>query len=125
MCEGVALSPKCTDNCFWGEDLMGVRYAAVVLNTANKIVYSPHVYGPSVAYQPYFQVADFPLNMPSIWDTHWAFIKGLQTAAITVGEWGGQMSGSDEIWMNAFTNYLIEIDAPDTWFWCVNPDSGD
>ena len=35
------------------------------------------------------------------------------------------MSGNDEIWMNAFANYLVEIDAPDNWFWCVNPDSGD
>ena len=38
---------------------------------------------------------------------------------------GGQMSGNDLIWMNAFANYLVEIDAPDNWFWCVNPDSGD
>ena len=27
--------------------------------------------------------------------------------------------------MNAFASYLVENDTPDTWFWCVNPDSGD
>ena len=67
---------------------MGVHYAPVMLDTPNKIVYSPHVYGPSVAYQPYFAVKDFPNNMPYIWNTHWAFIRATKTAAITVGEWG-------------------------------------
>ena len=67
---------------------MGVHYAPVILDMAKKVVYSPHVYGPSVAPQPYFSATDFPDNMPDIWNTHWAFIKGSQTAAITVGEWG-------------------------------------
>ena len=35
------------------------------------------------------------------------------------------MQGSDEVWMNAFGQYLIDIDAKDTWFWCLNPNSGD
>ena len=38
---------------------------------------------------------------------------------------GGQMQGTDETWMNAFGEYLINIDARDTWFWCLNPNSGD
>ena len=36
-----------------------------------------------------------------------------------------QMSGIDLTWMNSFASYLVEIDAPDNWFWCLNPDSGD
>ena len=71
MCEGVATSPPCTDACFWGEDLQGVHDAPVTLNQSNKLVYSPHVYGPDVAYQEYFNVPSFPNNMPAIWTTHW------------------------------------------------------
>ena len=33
---------------------------------ANKLVYSPHVYGPDVYNQPYFKKSDFPNNMPDI-----------------------------------------------------------
>eukprot|EP01083_Nonionella_stella_P000418 1201_1 len=125
MCEGVAISPPCTDACFWGEDLQGVHSTVVKLDMPNKVVYSPHVYGPNVAYQAYFNVPDFPNNMPAIWNTHWAFIRAMNQSAITVGEWGGQLSGQDGVWMNAFAKYLVQIDAPDTWFWCINPDSGD
>eukprot|EP00486_Rosalina_sp_Unknown_P005941 CAMPEP_0201564330 /NCGR_PEP_ID=MMETSP0190_2-20130828/2547_1 /ASSEMBLY_ACC=CAM_ASM_000263 /TAXON_ID=37353 /ORGANISM="Rosalina sp." /LENGTH=389 /DNA_ID=CAMNT_0047980365 /DNA_START=40 /DNA_END=1209 /DNA_ORIENTATION=+ len=125
MCEGVATSPPCTDACFWGEDLQGVKSSPVKLNEANKLVYSPHVYGPDVAYQDYFNVASFPSNMPAIWDTHWGYIRAMNGAATTVGEWGGSLSGADETWMNAFASYLVSNDVPDTWFWCVNPDSGD
>ncbi len=30
-----------------------------------------------------------------------------------------------QIWMDAFVDYLLSIDAPDTFFWCLNPNSGD
>lgn len=63
--------------------------------------------------------------MPDIWTTHWGFIRSMNDAATTVGEWGGSLSGSDATWMNAFASYLISNDVPDTWFWCINPDSGD
>ena len=125
FCEGVAKSPPCTDPCFWGEDLEGVKTCPVILNKPNKIVYSPHVYGSSVASQPYFNVNNFPNNMPKIWNQHWGFIKNMSKSALTVGEWGGQYSGNDGEWMDAFVQYLIDIDAKDTYFWCLNPDSGD
>ena len=35
------------------------------------------------------------------------------------------MEGNDEIWMNEFAAYLTEIDQMCTYFWCLNPDSGD
>ena len=85
MCEGVANSPPCSDACFWGEDLEGVRESPLVLNKKNKIVYSPHVYGPSVASQSYFSVSDFPQNMPNIWNAHWGYIRSMDDAATTVG----------------------------------------
>jgi len=125
VCQGVANSPSCSDACFWGEDLQGVKTNPVQLVQPNKVVYSPHVYGPSVAVQKYFNDPSFPDNMPAIWRAHWSFIREMNASAITVGEWGGSLSGSDGRWMNAFVDYLIQIDAPDTWYWCLNPDSGD
>ena len=110
---------------FLGEDLQGVKSHPVKLNVPNKVVYAPHVYGPGVAHQDYFSAANFPDNMPPIWDTHWGFVRAMNDSAITVGEWGGQLSGQDGTWMTAFAQYLVQIDAPDTWFWCINPDSGD
>ena len=63
--------------------------------------------------------------MAEIWNTHYGFIREQNGAATCVGEWGGMMSGSDETWMNAYASYLQSHDIPDTFFWCLNSDSGD
>jgi hypothetical protein len=58
---------------FWGGNLEGVRYTPVDCSTFNlewnqHIVYTPHVYGPSVdPERAIFLDANFPLNMPPIW----------------------------------------------------------
>lgn len=57
----------------------------VVLSVPNRVVYSPHTYGPNVFNQPYFSDATYPNNMPAIWDAHFGFIKGLGTAAVVTG----------------------------------------
>ena len=92
MCyEGTANGPPCTpDGCFWGEDLQGVKTKPVTLDNPNKIVYAPHVYGPSVFAMPYFSDKNFPANMPAIWDTHFGFIRNMTSldATLSVGEWG-------------------------------------
>ena len=123
--EGVASDPPCAENCFFGGNLQGVKYAPANLTLANKLVYSPHCYGPSVFMQPYFQASNFPANMPAIWDTHFGFIRSQNGPAVVVGEWGGHTAGLDGIWLNAWVDYLIQKDMRDTFFWCVNPDSGD
>lgn len=104
--------------CFWGEDLEGVKDHPVKLKHPNKVVYSPHVYGPAVSNQKYFDDPNFPDNMPAIWEAHWGYIPALNESAITVGEWGGALKGQDETWLNAFVSYLKTIEAADTWFWC-------
>jgi len=121
--EGDSKSPPCA--CFWGENLQGVRTAPVKLTKNEKLVYSPHCYGPSVAFQEYFNATNFPKNMPSIWDAHFGFVPGLTGNAIVTGEWGGSVSGQNGVWMNAFVDYLIALNATDNFFWCLNPDAGD
>jgi len=123
--EGTASSPACAQNCFWGENLQGPLTTPLKIPIQNKLVYSPHCYGPSVAYQPYFQDPSFPANMPAIWDAHWGNVSDVTGQASVLGEWGGQMSGADETWMNAFVAYLTKKQLTNQFFWCLNPDSGD
>ena len=91
------------------------------------MVYSPHVYGPDVYNQDYFQVSNFPNNMPEIWDTHFGFVEGLNGHPIVIGEWGGKYaSGSaDETWQNAIAQYFVENCMSDQFYWCLNPNSGE
>ncbi len=46
----------------------------IVLPVPDKLVYSPHVYGPDVFAQPYFSVPDFPTNLHDIWARHFGFV---------------------------------------------------
>ena len=123
--EGTANSPPCAKNCFYGENLQGVQTSPVVLSLPNRVVYSPHTYGPNVYNQPYFSDPTFPNNMPPIWDAHFGFIKGLSISAVVTGEWGGSTSGQNGVWLKAFISYLKSKDMTDNFFWCVNPNSGD
>lgn len=123
--EGTANSPNCAQACFYGENLQGVQTSPVVLSVPNRVVYSPHTYGPNVYNQPYFSDGTFPNNMPAIWDAHFGFIKGLGGAAVVTGEWGGSTSGQNGVWLNAYVAYLKSKDMTDNFVWCLNPNSGD
>jgi len=52
-----------------------VTQAPVQLPVPDKLVFSPHVYGPDVHGQPYFSHKQFPANMPEIWARHFGFVK--------------------------------------------------
>lgn len=109
--------------CFWGENLMGVKYYPVRL-PKDKVVYSPHVYGPSVYMMPYFETPDFPNNLPNIWELHFGYLKELGYAVV-IGEWGGRYIGQDKIWQDKFSDWLINKRIFDFFYWCLNPESGD
>jgi len=51
---------------------MDVAKYPVELNVPNRVVYSPHDYGPGVSGQSWFTDPTFPNNLPSLWDKHWA-----------------------------------------------------
>ena len=88
FCEGIA-SNGCNPGCFWAEDLTHVAADPIKLAQQNKLVYSPHVYGPDVFNQTYFAANNFPDNMPAIWDQHFGYIANLTnvTNAVVTGEW--------------------------------------
>lgn len=124
--EGIDNPVKKRFGSFWGGNLTDVVNYQIKLTVPNKLVYSPHVYGPDVFMMSYFKDPDFPKNMPAIWNEHFGFIKKNRIGCLVVGEHGGRLNkGSlDEIWGNEFGKWLIANDV-DSFYWCVNPNGGD
>jgi endoglucanase len=120
--EGVGGNGYTGPAVFYGENLTGIAIWPMDL-PASRLVYSPHVYGPGVFEQSYFAAADFPGNMPAIWDEHFGYL--FESHAVVTGEFGGFYTGDDRIWQDAFVEYLSGKDAPGFFYWCLNPNSGD
>eukprot|EP00775_Hariotina_reticulata_P006321 gene6321-6556_t len=120
------------ENCWWGGHVAAAKaggtVAPVKLPVPSKLVYSPHVYGPDVFAQPYFNDPNFPENMPEIWSRHFGFVKQeCLGPAVCPGEWGGwaRPGSKDETWQNKIANWFRENDITDSFYWCLNPNSGD
>jgi endoglucanase len=130
--EGIQDNPTCSGNTahFWGGNLEPVNCKGVNSDyiPANKLVFSPHVYGPDVHAQSYFSASNFPANMPTIWDTHFGFLKD-KGYAVVPGEWGGKYGNggvsSDVTWQNALVSYYKNKKICSSFYWDWNPNSGD
>lgn len=90
---------------------------------------SPHVYGPDVFRQSYFDDPNFPDNMPLIWETHFGYLT-LEDYTIAIGEFGGKyghLGGDpdDVIWQNSIIDYFIDKGICNFFYWSWNPNSGD
>lgn len=110
---------------WWGGNLMGAKDFPVQLNVPGRLVYSPHEYPASVAYQSWFSDPTYPNNMPAIWDKFWGYLQEGNIAPIMVGEFGSTLqTTSDQEWFQAFTTYIQQHSLNWT-FWSLNPDSGD
>jgi endoglucanase len=112
----------------WGQNLF--EAGAIPGIPANRLVFSPHSYGPSVAQQSYFSAANYPANMPAIWDTLFGHLVG-QGFTVISGEFGGHYTTSptpsqnDRLWQDSYVSYLLAKGTPSSFYWCVNPNSGD
>jgi len=95
---------------WWGGNLMGVREHPVRLNVPDRLVYSPHTYGPGVYPQTWFSDPSFPDNMPGIWDRHWGYVHKEGLAPVILGEFGGRSVENDRegVWQRALVSYLRE-----------------
>jgi len=125
------------DHYWWGGQLAGVRNDPVMLNQANKLVYSPHDYPNSVWPQQWFQVNEFPENLTDVFREAWGFIFEEGIAPIYLGEFGSELVESKDIaWMDEITQYLNGdfntdgvVDIPATQegmsfaYWSWNPNS--
>lgn len=130
----------------------------------NKLVYSPHTYGPSVFVQQMFMDPSQPkceglygdeagenncniVINPALliegWDEHFGYLKAMGYG-MAIGEFGGNPDWprkatlrdqdrydylSDKTvdwqWQQAFVDYLIDRGITDTFYWSINPESGD
>ncbi|HLP42351.1 MAG TPA: glycoside hydrolase family 5 protein [Fibrobacteria bacterium] len=125
--EGVQQAQAGGETYWWGGNLTGVKSAPVVLSKPEKLIYSPHEYGPEVFAQTWFSSPDFPSNLPGIWDKFFGYLVQGGESHLLVGEFGlREASGSDGkagIWFDAFLKYMGK---DYSWtFWCLNPNSGD
>jgi endoglucanase len=111
---------------WWGGNLSLTGSLPVELPVPNKLVYEAHDYGPGVSSQQWFQASDFPLNLPGIWNSHWAYLKLSGVAPVLVGEFGGRSVGTDQegVWQRTLVAYL-QANGFDYTYWCWNPNSGD
>ncbi len=111
---------------WWGGNLRGVAEYPINLGKyQNKLVYSPHDYGPTVYEQPWFQGGyTFDSLMKDCWRDNWFFIKQKNIAPLLIGEWGGFMREPNLTWMT-YMRRLIKENHLNHTFWCLNANSGD
>lgn len=91
------------------------------INYDKKIVFSPHVYGPSV--RGSYANSDNAENF----ERWFGFLSNKYDNAIIIGEYGGTytLNPDDYAWHNRLIEYLINTNKRNTFYWCLNPNSGD
>ncbi len=111
---------------WWGGNLRGVKDYPIDLGKyQNKLVYSPHDYGPTVYKQPWFEGNyTFDSLMNDCWYDNWFYIHEDNTAPLLIGEWGGFMREPNLKWMT-YMRQLIKENHLNHTFWCFNANSGD
>ena len=127
--EGIQENSTCSSNIdhWWGGNLEPQNCAPLDVPD-NKLVFSPHAYGPDVYPQSYFSDSNFPDNMPSIWTQHFGFLAD-QGRAVAPGEFGGRYGhggeAGDILWQNELIDYFIDKRICNFFYWSWNPNSGD
>jgi aryl-phospho-beta-D-glucosidase BglC (GH1 family) len=121
-------STKSEDYYFnwWGGNLRGVKDYPIDLGKhQDKLVYSPHDYGPSVYEQPWFKNGyTYDSLYRDCWKDNWMFIYEKNIAPLLIGEWGGFMKEPNLTWMTHLRKLIKDKKLNHT-FWCFNSNSGD
>ncbi|MBR4223448.1 MAG: cellulase family glycosylhydrolase [Oscillospiraceae bacterium] len=140
MVEGIEIYPRDTKangdfsstdpgdytSTWWGANLRGVKDHPVDLGKyKDKLVYSPHDYGPAVYQQEWFK-GDYTFESlkKDAWNDNWLYIHDSGTAPLLIGEWGGFMTQPNLKWMEMLRRLIKEERLSHT-FWCFNANSGD
>ena len=126
--EGIQQNPSCSanDDEFWGENLEPLACTPLEI-LADRLVLSPHTYGPDVFAQPYFSDPAFPANMAAIWDRRFGRFVGAGHAVV-LGEFGGKYGEGDPRdvdWQDALVDYLVGKRIDSAFYWTWNPNSSD
>jgi endoglucanase len=127
--QGIQSNPTCSSSIphWWGGNLEPSDCFPPNI-PGEKLVLSPHVYGPDVFVQPYFNDSNFPNNMPDIWETHFGYLVD-RGYAVIIGEFGGRYGNGgdprDRTWQDALISYMDSKGMSDFFYWSWNPNSGD
>lgn len=114
---------------WWGGNLQGAADHPVRLSVANRLVYSPHDYGPDLFRQPWFNSTTTYQSLTEVWHTFWGYLHTSATAPVWVGEFGtGNRSldvsdtkpGSQGQWFTSLVRYLTENPAIGWTYWALN-----
>ncbi|MBD1909231.1 cellulase family glycosylhydrolase [Leptolyngbya sp. FACHB-16] len=112
---------------WWGGNLEGVRDNPVRLSVNNKLVYSPHEYGPGVINQAWFSESTFPQNLIERWETGFNYIARQGIAPVLIGEFGGRQvdeRSPEGVWQRQLVTYIQQNNLHFT-YWSWNPNSSD
>ena len=111
---------------WWGGNFRGAKDYPIDLGEhQDKLVYSPHDYGPTVYQQPWFQGDyDYDSLMKDCWKDNWFYLYENKTAPLLIGEWGGFMTDPNITWMTHMRTLISKYHLNHT-FWCFNANSGD
>lgn len=111
---------------WWGGNLRGVAKDPVKLTVPNKVVYSPHEYGPDIYMQPWFKKDfDEASLYNDSWKDNWFYIADKGIAPILIGEWGGKLANANNVkWLKALSGFIAKNKLNHT-FWAFNPNSSD
>ena len=111
---------------WWGGNLRAVKDFPIDLGKhQDKLVYSPHDYGPTVYKQPWFEGSyNYNSLMKDCWKDNWFYIQEQNIAPLLIGEWGGFMTEPNITWMT-YMRKLIKDNHVNHTFWCFNANSGD
>eukprot|EP01113_Clastostelium_recurvatum_P019737 TRINITY_DN232_c0_g1_i6.p1 TRINITY_DN232_c0_g1~~TRINITY_DN232_c0_g1_i6.p1 ORF type:complete len:756 (+),score=216.09 TRINITY_DN232_c0_g1_i6:134-2269(+) len=108
--EGIADAPNpagCnfqqTPGHWWGGNLEFVQCKPLTV-PADRLVWAPHTYGPSLYAQSYFNDPSFPNNMPAIWNAHFGYLASTQP--VVISEWGGMYQGATKVFQDALARYM-------------------
>ena len=115
------------DSYWWGGNLSAAGQFPVRLSVADRLVYSPHDYPASIFPQTWFSAANYPANLPGVWDAHWGYLRKQNLAPVMLGEFGTKLATtSDQQWLTTLVSYLGTGTNSFSWtFWSWNPNSGD
>ncbi len=92
-----------------------MRRAPVKFDVPNRLVYSPHEYGPREYAQGWFNAETTPESLAAVWTKHWAYVSKSGIAPVWVGEFGttnvttdirDNGPGSEGQWFQSLVGFL-------------------
>lgn len=89
---------------------------------ADKIMYSPHDYGPLVHEQPWFQGSFSAASLErDVWGPNWLYLHDDGISPLLIGEWGGRVGQDNrqDQWLTYLRDLIVDRKLHHT-FWSLN-----